>query len=65
MLTRQARSSRVAEKGYKTFTVGTSHWVHRSSHFGIDLSLDLLLKDDENGGGRVADLELGDEWMGE
>ena len=25
----------------------------------------LLLKDVENGGGRVADLELGGEWMGE
>ena len=28
------------------------------------ISLDLLLKDVENGGGRVADLELGGEWMG-
>jgi hypothetical protein len=29
------------------------------------LSLDLLLEDGENGGGRVAVLKLRGEWMGE
>ena len=55
--------SKSAEKAKRTLTVGSSHFVNLSSLFGTDRALDLLMKDGENGAGRVAGLELGGEWV--
>jgi uncharacterized protein (DUF2126 family) len=56
--TRPTPAPRIVENAYRTFTVGISHFVHRSS-----VLQDLLLKDSMNGTGRLAGLELGGEWM--